>query len=124
MRVHLAEVQVPTDEESIRSMVGELHDALTDSFAVHIDCGGHAVLPLRHEDVVFGKKYVDVLGETGATYYLRRKFKPMKYPDWGMNNEGIMNAFYHKKSIRQRGTIKSVGCSDEWVADGASTDED
>lgn len=117
VRVHLAEIQLPSDGEEIRATIQQLYDALCACLLGHIDCQGHTILPLRDEDVVLDKKYMDVLGESGATYYLRRKFKPEKIPNWGINNDGIMEAFYHKNSIKQRGTIMGVKCGDEWIAE-------
>ena len=117
VRVHLAEMHVPTDEERARVIVAEMHDELTDGFAGHVDAAGHRILPLQDEDVVFGKKYMDVFGENGATYYLRRKFEPQKLPNWGFHNEDIMEAFYHKNGIKKGSTIAAVKCGDEWIAD-------
>ena len=101
-------------------MIAQLHEILTDRFSLHLDCGKHTILPLREqEDIILGKKYIDVLGEAGATYYLRRTFNPEKVPNWATNNEGIMEAFYHKKSIKLGGTISAIKCGSEWVADEA-----
>ena len=46
VRVHLAEMHVLSDEESVRVMVVEMHDALVDGFAGHVDAAGHTILPL------------------------------------------------------------------------------
>jgi hypothetical protein len=120
MRVHLAEIQLPNTSEDIRVMIDQVHDALSACIGGHIDASGHKILPLRGEDIIYGKKYMDVIGESGATYYLRRKFKPEKVPNWGVNNSGIMEAFYHKKSIKEQGTILGVKCGDEWIAKAAA----
>ena len=114
------QVQVPVDTQEVCEMVREIHNALAVSFAGHIDAQGHSVLSLQEEkDIILGKKYMDVLGKSGATFYLWRKFCPEKFPNWGVNNEGIMNAFYHKKSLKLDGTIGSLKCGDKWVADTA-----
>lgn len=115
--MHLAELAVPDAEEDIVAMVHQIHGALSDCFAGHIDASGHSVLPLREEDIIRGKKYMDVLGEQGSTYYLRRKFRPEKVPNWAVHNASIMEAFYHKKSIKHRATINGVRCGDEWISD-------
>ena len=117
-------MQVPADEEGARAMIAQFHEELTDCFLGHIDAVGHSILPLENEDVVFGKKYIDVLGESGATYYLRRKFQPSKFPDWGVYNEGVMNAFYHKKSIKNRTASKGIQCSDDWMAEESEGSHD
>lgn len=99
-------------------MVRQVHEALTYAITGHIEGMTHTILPLREvEDIIRGKNYMDVIGEKGATYYLRRKFRPETIPNWGVNNPGIMEAFYHKKSIKQQGTIMSVKCGEEWIAD-------
>ena len=120
MRVHIVEVQLPSEENDVREMVRQMHKTLGDCSAGHLDTAGHSVLPLdEEEDVIFGKKFMDVLGESGATFYLRGKFRPERFPNWGVNNEGIMDAFYHKKSLKLDGTVSSLRCGDEWVSNSA-----
>ena len=101
-------------------MVRQIHQTLSDCILAHIDASGHKFNPVKDSDIIMGKKFMDVIGETGATYYLRRKFKPEKIPNWGRYNEGILEAFYHKKSIKHGGTILGVKCGQEWIADDAT----
>ena len=46
VRVYLAEMYVPTDEDGAYAMIIDMHDTLSDSFAGHVDAAGHTVLPL------------------------------------------------------------------------------
>lgn len=117
VRIHFLEMQLPSDSHEAVSMVRQTHEILSQYLCSHIDAEGHTVLPLKDEDIIDGKKYVDVVGENGATFYLRRKFQPDKIPNWAAYNEGIMEAFYHKKGIKLGGTINSVKCGEEWIAD-------
>ena len=111
---------VPENTEEIVEMIRQLHELFTERFGAHIDGSGHMILPLQEtEDIILGKKFMDILGERGATYYLRRIFNPEKVPNWASNNEEIMEAFYHKNSIKLGGTITAIKCGSEWVADAA-----
>ena len=119
VRAHIIEVQLPSEPEEIRAMIRDIHQNLTDCILAHIDASGHKIYPVEDSDIIMGKKFMDVIGETGATYYLRRKYKPEKFPNWGRHNEEIMEAFYHKKSIKHGGTIMGTKCDPEWIADNA-----
>ena len=114
IRVHIAELQLPTTNEEVKETIKEVHETISKGLMGHIEGIGHTVLPLRDEDIFLDKKFADVIAETGACYYLRRKFNPERKPNWGIHNEGILSAFFHKNGIKEQSTIIAVKCSSEW----------
>ena len=96
----------------------ELHNTLKERIETHIDIKGHTVKPFKEENVTYDKKYTEVIGEVGATYYLRRRFQPESTPNWGVHNPEFMEAFYNPGSICDRRTVITVRCGAEKLFQG------
>ena len=102
VRAHIIELQLPNDPDEIRAMVCQIHQTLSDCILAHIDTSGHKFNPVEDSDIIMGKKFMDVIGETGATYYLRRKFKPEKFP----TGEGTMKEFWRPFTTRKASSME------------------
>ena len=123
IRAHLVQIQIPPDEDKMHAMIEQLHGELKVRLESHMDSNGHTV---NEHDAgqIIGEhvRYADLLGETGSTYYLRRRFNPEPSPNWALHNEAIMDAFYDKHSIRSRATIMATKCGAEWVHESLISD--
>ena len=89
---------------------------LKEKLESQIDANGHTINAHKMNNILgMGVRYSSVIGEGGATYYLRRRFNPEGVPNWALHNEDVMDAFYPRGSIKSRATIMATKCSTEWV---------
>ena len=94
----------------------QIHAVLKAKLEGHIEAAGHTILPYDESNVMFDyTKYADLVGETGSAYYMRRRFPVDTVPNWGFDNEKIMEAFFDKGTLRNPGIIVTLKCSSEWV---------
>lgn len=112
------ELHIPNDELEMQAKIRELHEVLKEKLESHIDANGHSISEHDPSHILEAKvRYSTLLGEMGATYYLRRKFNPEPQPNWAIHHEEIMDAFYEKHSIKAHSTIIATKCGTEWVHD-------
>ena len=112
-------MQLPDNEEELRDSMLQLHGVLKQKLEAHIDANGHIIN--EHDStkhiVSVGERYANLIGETGATYYLRRRYNPEPVPNWAVLNPQIMDAFFQRNSIKSQATILATKCGNEWVHD-------
>ena len=79
IRAHLVEIQVPDNEDEMHDALLQLHAMLKEKLESHIDANGHTIIEHNPNRILgVGQRYATLLGETGATYYLRRRYNPGK----------------------------------------------
>ena len=117
IRAHLLEIQVPEEEAEMEEVLGNVHTVLKEKLQSHIDANGHTVTDFDASKHIIGTEecYCDILGETGATYYLRRRYNPEPVPNWAKHNPHIMEAFYTQGSIKMQATVMATKCGTEWI---------
>ena len=116
-------MEIPRDETEMHETILQLHGVLKDKLESHIESNGHTINEHSNSQIVAsGVRYATLLGETGATYYLRKRYNPEPSPNWALHNEKIMDAFYAKHSIKSRATIMATKCDTAWVHDSLIKD--
>jgi len=117
-------MEIPDNEEDMHAAIAELHGVLKETLENHIEASGHTIQSHKKENVYTGTPYAEVIGENGAAYYIRRRYQPDRVPNWALNNQDIMQAFFMKKSIRNQSTIIATKCGTEWVHPSLHTSEE
>lgn len=124
IRSHLIELQLPHGKNNIREAILQLHGILKEKLESHIDSNGHTINEHTHSHILGSRiRYSSLFGEKGATFYLRERFNPDHSHNWSLHNEGIMDAFYAKQSIKRRETIKATNCGNAWVHESLIKDD-
>lgn len=124
----MAEVDLPGTEgegaqQATIHVVAEMYKIMKKALESHIDAVGHEILPFREEDVVFGKKYVEVIGEIGSVYFIRKKYQPENRVNWGVRNADLLEAFFNHKGIKKQTSIAVLRCGSEWYDDSNGNEE-
>ena len=100
----------------MHEIISQLHGLIKEKLEAEIDANGHTINKHKPQNILGMKaRYSTIIGETGATYYLRRRFHPEPVPNWALHHEDIMNAFYRRHSIKTQATVMATKCSTEWV---------